>query len=158
MQRRTFLQHAAVATMAPLPLSYARSSSPNDRITVAVMGVNGRGGKLLDLFADHGNVDIAYVCDVDGNVLGKRVERLQGRSQHRPQSIGDYRKALDDKRVDALVVGTPDHWHALPTIHACQAGKDVYVEKPDAHNILESRTMIAAAQVQPSGAAGYAGT
>ncbi|MGE0756326.1 MAG: Gfo/Idh/MocA family protein, partial [Pirellulaceae bacterium] len=64
----------------------------------------------------------------------------------RPQGIQDYRRAIDDKTVDAFVIGTPDHWHALPTIHACQAGKDVYVEKPDGHNMLEGRTMIAAAK------------
>src|SRR4029079_12919493 len=64
----------------------------------------------------------------------------------RPLGIKDFRKALEDKSLDALVIGTPDHWHALPTIHACQAGKDVYVEKPDGHNIVEGRTMGAAAK------------
>jgi predicted dehydrogenase len=84
---------------------------------------------------------------VDSNVLDARLRSWPARAgASPPKPIKDFRAALDDKSVHALVLGTPDHWHAIPTILACQAGKDVYVEKPDGHNILEGRTMVAAAR------------
>src|SRR6185369_6815721 len=91
-------------------------------------------------------VDVKYVCDLDEDVLKSRIAQVEQKSGKRPEAIKDFRKALEDKSLDALVIGTPDHWHALPTIYACQAGKDAYVEKPDGHNILEGRTMVAAAK------------
>ncbi|HID78773.1 MAG TPA: Gfo/Idh/MocA family oxidoreductase [Planctomycetaceae bacterium] len=124
----------------------ARSGGANQRIGVAVMGLRGRGGRLLSSFAQRDDVEVLYVCDVDRRVLSQRLETTEKQTGRRPQAITDFRKALDDPAVDALVNGAPDHWHAIPTIMACQAGKDVYVEKPDGHNILESRTMVAAAR------------
>ncbi len=143
MDRRDFLQAAAVAGLSTRA-ARAAIRSPNDRISVCVMGLRGRGGSLLSTFASLPEVDVTYVCDIDERVLQSQAEKLADKTGRRPQRIKDYRKALDDKMVDALVIGTPDHWHALPTIHACQAGKDVYVEKPDSHNIMEGRTMVAA--------------
>lgn len=145
MDRRAFLQAAAAAGFS---VTAARGAvrSLNDRISVCVMGVRGRGGGLLSTFASLPDVDVTYVCDIDERVLQSRAENVADKTGRRPQAIKDYRKALDDKTVDALVMGTPDHWHALPTIHACQAEKDVYVEKPDGHNILEGQTMVAAAR------------
>ena len=145
MDRRNFLQAAAVAGLSTRP-AHGAIRSPNDRISVCVMGLRGRGGSLLSTFASLPEVDVTYVCDIDERVLQSRAENLADKTGRRPQRIKDYRKALDDKMVDALVIGTPDHWHALPTIHACQAGKDVYVEKPDSHNIMEGRTMVATAR------------
>lgn len=146
MDRRTFLQAAAAAAGLSVQAARGAVRSPNDRVSICVMGLRGRGGSLLSTFAALPEVDVTYVCDIDERVLQSRAKNLADKTGRRPQAIGDYRKALDDKTVDALVIGTPDHWHALPTIHACQAGKDVYVEKPDAHNILEGRTMVAAAR------------
>lgn len=148
MHRRAFLQSSAAAAAALGTLSPAARSapSPNDKITVCVMGVRGRGGSLLETFANIPEVAVKYVCDLDAQVLASRVAQIESKTGRRPEGIKDFRKALDDKSVDALVLGTPDHWHALPTIHACQAGKDVYVEKPDGHNILEGLTMVAAAK------------
>ncbi|MBC8357061.1 MAG: Gfo/Idh/MocA family oxidoreductase [Planctomycetes bacterium] len=143
MDRRTFLQSSASATGCALTASAQEGRSPNDRVTVCVMGVRGRGSSLLTTFASLPDVDVKYVCDLDENVLGARVEQTAAKTGRKPQAIADYRHALDDKSVDAIVAGTPDHWHALPTIHACQAGKDVYVEKPDGHNIIEGQTMVA---------------
>ena len=145
MDRRAFLRGAAAAGVSATA-ARAVIRSPNDRISVCVMGLRGRGGSLLSTFASLPDVDVTYVCDVDERVLQAQAEKLADRTGRRPQGIGDYRKALDDNMVDALVIGTPDHWHALPTIHAAQAGKDVYVEKPDAHNVMEGRTMVAAAR------------
>jgi predicted dehydrogenase len=144
MHRREFLCGTAAA-VAGAAAGTARAQA-NERISVCVMGVRGRGSNLLDTFASLTDVDVSYVCDIDEGVLNSRVARVADRSGRRPQAIKDYRRAVDDKSVDAFVIGTPDHWHALPTIHACQAGKDVYVEKPDGHNILEGRAMIAAAK------------
>ena len=141
MNRRRFLKHGG--TLAGLSLagmtataSQARGRpAANDRVAVAVVGARGRGGRLLTTFASLPDVDVRYVCDVDENVLHQRVAALAKETPHRPQPIKDFRRALDDKSLDALVLGTPDHWHAIPAVMACQAGKDVYVEKPDGHNI-----------------------
>jgi predicted dehydrogenase len=118
----------------------------NERIVACVMGVRGRGGSLLSAFAAQPDVEVKYVCDIDPSVLRSRVAQVKDITGREPQAIEDYRRALDDDDLHVLVNGGPDHWHALPTIHACQAGKDVYVEKPDGHNILEGRTMVAAAK------------
>lgn len=152
MDRREFLSSASSTAAgltigaAALSVSGKAKAAPNDRVVVAVAGVRGRGSGLLSAFAALPTVDVKYVCDVDQSVLESRTESVAKATGKRPEMIKDFRRALDDKSVDALVLGTPDHWHALPTIMACQAGKDVYVEKPDSHNILESRTMVAAAK------------
>ena len=149
MKRREVLRAAlglaAAGAAAELRLT-GQAAEANDRITVAVMGVRGRGGGLLSTFAAQSDVDVKYICDVDAKTLDSRVKQIQDMTGKRPEAIEDYRVALEDPSVDALVIGAPDHWHALPTIHACQARKDVYVEKPDGHNILEGRTMVAAAR------------
>lgn len=145
MNRRDFIQGAAAGVALSAHHATAKGAV-NDKIVVCVMGVRGRGGSLLNTFASLPDVEVKYVCDLDESVLGSRVEQVSKQTGRKPAAIKDYRQALDDNSIDAIVSGTPDHWHALPTIHACQAGKDVYVEKPDGHNILEGRTMIAAAK------------
>ena len=156
MDRRQFLDHstrttlamgtAAIGTAAMVASSGAAQAAPNDRVTVCVAGVRGRGNALLRAFAANSAVDVKYVCDIDEAVLKGRTAQVASLTGKKPEAITDFRKALDDKDVAALVLGTPDHWHALPTILACQAGKDVYVEKPDGHNIREGQTMVAAAK------------
>ncbi|MHC4405789.1 MAG: Gfo/Idh/MocA family protein [Planctomycetota bacterium] len=149
MNRRRFFKRSAAAglSLAGVTAGVTAGASPaNDRVSVAVVGVRGRGGGLLRTFAGLADVDVAYVCDLDRRVLRGAVEGLTKDTRHRPKAITDFRDALADPSVDALVLGTPDHWHAIPTILACQAGKDVYVEKPDGHNILEGLTMVAAAR------------
>ena len=147
MKRRDFLSGSAAAGLS---LATAASSlaerSANERITIAMAGVRGRGNGVLKVFAERPNVDVKYVCDVDQNVLGSRTEALNKQTNGRAEAIVDFRRAIDDPEVDALVLGTPTHWHAIPTIMACQAGKDVYVEKPDAHNAYEGRVMVEAAR------------
>src|SRR5262245_49906314 len=148
MDRRTFLESSAAAgAVASLPaLAGAQNRSPNDKISICMMGVRGRGGGVLATFAGLPDVEVRYVCDLDEQVLQSRLTQVEQKTGKKPTGLKDFRKALEDKTLDALVMGTPDHWHALPTIYACQAGKDVYVEKPDGHNILEGRTMVAAAR------------
>jgi len=145
MDRRSFLATSALATGAATLTRVPESrAAANDRIVVAVMGVRGRGNQVLRTFASRSNVEVKYICDVDQGVLNQRVEETASSTGRKPEGIKEFRRALDDKSVDALVNCTPEHWHAIPTIMACQAGKDVYVEKPDSHNILESRTMVEA--------------
>ena len=153
MHRRQFLERSlAAAGLSALASTTilgddqpAKTNvSPNDKITLCMMGVNGRGGSVLATFASIPEVEVKYVCDIDEKVLSSRIAGVEQRTGKRPIGIKDYRQALDDPSVNALAAGTPDHWHALPTIHACQAGKDVYVEKPDGHNIIEGQTMVAA--------------
>ena len=152
MDRRSFVQGAAATGMiASGYFTEAQSEekkriSPNDKITVCVTGVRGRGNNLLKTFSSIPDVNVKYVCDLDTSILGSRADEVRNRTGKNPERITDFRKAIDDKTVDALVLGTPDHWHALPTIHACMSGKDVYVEKPDGHNIIEGQTMVAAAK------------
>jgi predicted dehydrogenase len=108
------------------------------------MGAGGRALALIQSFAANPQAEIVAIADVDSNRMPMGQEtaaKLQGK---KPRSESDFRRLIDDPTIDALVVGTPDHWHAIPTILACQAGKDVYVEKPDGHNMVEGQRMVAA--------------
>jgi predicted dehydrogenase len=106
------------------------------------IGVGGMGQGLLNIFKKFPDVEIASVCDVYEPHRLKAKEAAGGK----PNDVGDFRRVLDRKDIDAVVIATPDHWHAIPTILACQAGKDVYCEKPLAHRINEGRAMVAAAE------------
>lgn len=150
MNRRKFLQSSSACAGAALLAVHQASDSAraqpaaNDRITIAAIGLRGRGGGVLDAFAGMKDVDVKYIVDVDESVRDARTAGIEKQTGKRPTPLKDFREALDDDAVDAIMLGTPDHWHALPTIMACQAKKDVYVEKPDGHNILEGQTMVAA--------------
>jgi predicted dehydrogenase len=137
--RRIFLMGAAGAAAA-------RPPSPNEKFTIACMGVRGRAGHLMQGFAQMPDVEIAVLCDVDSRLLEKASAAVGQHQKKRPRLETDFRRILEDKSIDALVVGTPDHWHAIPTVLACQAGKHVYVEKPAGHNLREGQAMLAAAR------------
>ncbi len=110
------------------------------------MGVNGRGMQLAQGFTSVGGAEIAYLCDVDERAMTRAVKAVSDKQDRVPQGVKDFRRILDDKHVDALIVATPDHWHAPATILACAAGKHVYVEKPASHNAREGELMVAAAR------------
>ncbi|WP_437203504.1 Gfo/Idh/MocA family protein [Planctomicrobium sp. SH664] len=152
LTRRHLLKSAAAvaagAVIAPNLVETAQgqppSSSPNEKIGMAVIGTGGRGGEHLSKkgFAGREDVEILYLCDVDPSAAGGKVngvEKLQGRA---PQVIQDFRKVLEDPRVDAVSIATPNHWHSLGAILALQAGKHVYVEKPVSHNVWEGRQLV----------------
>lgn len=141
--RRTFLLGAAAVGLSTVS-GYA--AAPSERVRCAVVGVRGQGGSLLRTFAAQPDVEITHICDLDENIRKQRAAEITEKYKSQPKLVTDYRTILDDKSIDVLVVGTPDHWHALPTIHGCQAGKDVYVEKPDGHNIREGQAMVAASR------------
>ena len=145
--RRTFLKTgAALGAVAVSPELLRAARSANERIVVGVMGLNGRGKALATVLAAQPDVEVAYLCDVDERVIGPAAEAVSKGQQHSPQAVSDFRRILDDPAVDGLVVATPDHWHALATIHGCAAGKHVLVEKPCSHNVLEGERMVAAAR------------
>jgi predicted dehydrogenase len=144
--RRRFLQQTAVlASTIALP-GTLRSQNTNDRIQVAILGLGGRGINLAKMFAREPRVQIAWLCDPDSRRAARAQAAFEPTPGQPPRFAQDFRRVLEDGRVDVLVVATPDHWHGLATIMACQAGKDVYVEKPLAHNAREGRQMIAAAR------------
>ena len=145
--RREFLKRSAVAVTA---LGAAGASlkavGANNRIVLGIMGVKGRGGYLMQEFAKRDDVEVRYLADPDTRLFGGRAKEAEDISGKRPECVQDFRRMLDDPEVDGIVMGTPDHWHALGTVLACQAGKDVFVEKPTSHNIWESRKMVEAAR------------
>ncbi|HEV2351592.1 MAG TPA: Gfo/Idh/MocA family oxidoreductase [Terriglobia bacterium] len=118
----------------------------NDRVRVAICGVHGRGMDHVHNYAQLQNVEIAAVCEVDENVLRDRVATMEKHGIPKPKTYVDIRKLLEDKSIDAISIATPNHWHSLMGIWGCQAGKDVYVEKPCCHNLWEGRQLVAAAQ------------
>lgn len=122
--------------------------SPSDQLNIGAIGINGMGWSNVRAALKVPGVNLVAVCDIDTNVIDKRMKELadKGYDTSKIKVYGDYRKLLDQKDVDAVIIGTPDHWHALIMIHACQAGKDVYVEKPVGNSIVECRTMVAAQQ------------
>jgi predicted dehydrogenase len=121
-------------------------ASANEKLTIACMGCRGRAGHLIRGFAEMSDVNIAALIDIDPRQFGEAVKNIEGKTGKAPKTLSDFRRVLDDKAIDAIVVGTPDHWHAIPTILACQAGKHVYVEKPCSHNLREGQVMLAAAR------------
>lgn len=142
MNRRHFFLSSAGAFAAASTVN----SNPNDTVRVACVGVRGQGQSHIRAYSRMPNVQIAALCDVDESVLEKRLgdaERLTGK---RPAAFTDLRKLLEDKNIDAISIATPNHSHALQAIWGCQAGKDVYVEKPCAYNIFEAKQLLAAAK------------
>jgi predicted dehydrogenase len=140
--RRAFLHTAAAAI--------ATGSRPilgaNDRIRIGVIGIGGRGRDHINTWSGLPDCAIAAVCDVNQAARERAVALVQKLGGAAPKAYSDMRELYDDKSIDAVSIATPNHWHALATIWACQAGKDVYVEKPASHNIFEGRQMVAAAR------------
>jgi len=146
MKRRKFLKTASAAGLglvAPRGLA-SLVSRPSEQVVVAVMGLNGRGSVLARTFARTPNALVAYVCDVDAQVLAKAGTDVAGAQTKAPKGLGDFRRALEDKSVDALVIAAPDHWHTPAALLAMQAGKHVYVEKPCGHNAREGELLVEA--------------
>ncbi|MCU0913760.1 MAG: Gfo/Idh/MocA family oxidoreductase [Planctomycetes bacterium] len=145
--RRQFLrQTGAVLGTAALAGPAARAVGANERILLGMIGPGGQGSGLLRSFVAQKDVEVAYVCDVDAKRLAAAATTVEKAAGKAPQAVKDMRRIFDDGAVDAVVIATPDHWHAPATILACDAGKHVYVEKPCSHNIREGRLMIEAAR------------
>jgi predicted dehydrogenase len=141
--RRTFLGAAGLLAASGRLVS---ASPASDRVRLAVIGVRSRGTDLARGFAKDENAEVVAICDIDDAMFEKPVKAVEDIAGKAPRTEKDFRRLLDDKTIDAVAVATPDHWHALITVMACQAGKDVYCEKPVSHNVVEGRRMVEAAR------------
>ncbi len=150
MNRREFVKQSAGATAAATVgmsmLSTNAFAGANDRIRAACVGIRGQGKSHINGLMGVPNVEVVALCDVDESVLADRLKDFKDKGWKEPKTYTDVRKLLDDKDIDVVSFAVPNHWHALGTIWACQAGKDVYVEKPASHNIWEGRKMVEAAR------------
>jgi len=149
--RRAFLKRAAASGLtAAFAISGTKASGrvlgANDRVRVAVAGINGRGQAHMRAYGEMSDVEVAWLVDPDSRLFASRTAAVRELAGNTPQCVQDFRRVLDDKTLDAVSIVTPDHWHALLAVWACQAGKDVHVEKPCSHNILEGRRIVEAAR------------
>jgi hypothetical protein len=154
LDRRSFLKSASAGLGAGLVIPAVASAAPAvraqpgaaaDRVRVALMGVNSRGGQLARAFLNTPGAAITVICDVDSRAAARAIAAVSTLGGGTPRAIGDIRKVLESPDVDALVVAAPDHWHAPAAIMAMQAGKHVYVEKPLAHTIEQGAELVKAA-------------
>lgn len=148
--RREFIKNASAASLVTaVPLSQVAAKNPlipKETVKVGLIGVRGMGwANLSSLLKNEGTACIA-LCDVDSVLLGKRAAELEATTGIRPTTLNDHRKLLEIEELDAVIIGTPDHWHCIQMIDACAAGKDVYVEKPIANSIFEANLMVKAAR------------
>ncbi len=148
--RRRFVRDSGTvlgAMMVPRVLrARAERVAPSDQVRVGVIGCNGMGFQNLRSILKIPEVECGALCDVDASVLNRRAARVQQDTGVKPALYADFRRLLDDPDIDAVIIGTPDHWHCLIMVMACEAGKDVYVEKPLANSIGECGLMVAAAE------------
>jgi predicted dehydrogenase len=140
LRRRAFLGAAGLAAFPAVGRSAA-----SERVRIAVIGLRSRGLDHLKLLAAEPDAEVVAICDVDDAMIGRATEKFPSAGGKAPRAEKDFRRLLDDKSIDAVTIAAPDHWHALMTVMACQAGKDVYVEKPVSHNVVEGRRMVEAA-------------
>jgi predicted dehydrogenase len=143
--RRSFIKKSAAAGSAMVVMPtfvQAKVFGANDRINASVLGVNGRGMSHVKSLMAQENVELSIICDPDLNVLRKRQKEIKEKYGKDVQIEQDLRRVMDNKDIDVVSIASPNHWHALSVIWACQAGKDVYVEKPGSHNVWEGRKMV----------------
>lgn len=151
MNRRTFIKSttttsAAAIISGPMINSSLASSRKNETVNVAIIGVRGRGKDHLRALSKIPDVNIAAICDIDERLIPEMVSEVEKLTGRKPTIFKEYRNVLENKDINAVTLATPNHWHALQTIWACQAGKDVYVEKPVSHTLEEGRKMVEAAR------------
>jgi len=142
IDRRTFTKTTAAATFGLTAAAASRVRGANERIRLGFIGVANRGGQLITAFLAHDDMEVVALCDVHEPTLRRAGQRFDGK----PALLADFRRLIERRDVDAVVIATPDHWHAVQTITACDAGKDVYVEKPLSITIREGRRMVEAAR------------
>ena len=137
--RRSFLK-AASALSAGYFVAGPRDvlAGPNDKIRVACIGVRGQGGSLLANFANQTDVDVTHIVDIDESVRTRKAAEIKAKTGKEPKLVINYQDILNDKSIDAFVIGTPDHWHAQIAIEAMQAGKHIYLEKPMTRTLDEA--------------------
>ena len=145
--RRQFVKGSVAAGLGmAFATPVSRVLGANNDIRIAVVGINGRGGSHIGGFGDMPGVRLVALCDVDKKVLDNKAAAFEKKYSRKVETYVDIRKLLENKEIDAISIATPNHWHSLATIWACQAGKDVYVEKPCSHNVYEGRRCLEAAR------------
>jgi predicted dehydrogenase len=149
--RRKFIEKAGATALTAGVFGAAlagpkKQQSPNDKIVFGLIGCGGMGAANMRSFMGHADVEVAALCDVDTSRIPGDFAEVQKRYGRKPEVYGDYRQMLERKDIDAIIVGTPDHWHALNLIDSVEAGKDVYQEKPISHNLVEAVSMAGAAK------------
>ena len=144
ISRRNFVK-SSVAVGLSMVVPHSRARGANGGVRVAVVGINSQGSNHINWFRAIPGVRVVAICDADKRVLEREQKKFADRGE-KVDTYMDYRKLLEDKGIDAVITATPNHWHALVTVWACQAGKDVYVEKPVSHNIWEGRRMVEVAR------------
>ncbi|MEQ8530221.1 MAG: Gfo/Idh/MocA family oxidoreductase, partial [Imperialibacter sp.] len=149
--RRTFVKHTtlglgALTILPSAVLAGRRKAAPSDVVNVGLIGCRGQGYWILENHMNNADAQCVALCDVDENVLNDKAAQVEKKQGKKPKLYKDYRDLLADKDIDAVIIGTPDHWHCLPFVEALQAGKDVYVEKPLANSIGEIEVMQSAAK------------
>jgi predicted dehydrogenase len=149
--RRRFLRDSSIVVGGALAFpsvlrAQLHRTAPSDQVRVGLIGCNGMGFHDLGAILQVPGVECAAMCDVDASVLNRRAGEVHGMTGHRPTLYSDFRELLEDPDIDAVIIATPDHWHCLMMVMACEAGKDVYVEKPLANSIGECGLMVKAAE------------
>ncbi len=144
--RKSIIVSGGVAIGAPAYIKGYVQNKPSDMVNVAVSGINSRGGAHISNFTKIKNSRVVALCDVDQNLFPGMVSNIEKQGGVKPRTVVDFRELLDDKDIDAVSIAVPDYWHSLQTIWACQAGKDVYVEKPLSWSLVEGRKMVQAAR------------
>ena len=150
--RRQFLaQTSTLAGGAGLGLTlaprlFAQSGGANDRVVFGLIGCGGMGRANLQQFMRSKEVAVTAVCDVDASHMDNAAADVFNTGRAAPKKLKDFRRLLEQKDIDAVIIGTPDHWHTIPFIAACEAGKDIYCEKPISHSFVEAKAMLSAAR------------
>ena len=152
--RRSFIGKGGAGLLGLAALDYrllstgfaATRAGANEKIVLGMIGVGSMGKNRLNGFLEHPDVEIAAICDVDALHVEEAIAIVRAKRNRTPKAFRDYRDVLDEPEIDAVVVVTPDHWHAIPTVRACEAGKDVFVEKPLSYSVPEGRAMVDAAR------------
>ena len=151
--RRTFIKQSIytaagtgiLGTLGTSAFAAAGKKDPSDIVNVALIGCRNKGFGILKNHLAFPDVKVIAMCDVDNNILEERAVEIQKTFHQKSRLYRDFRKLLENRDIDAVIIGTPDHWHCLPMIYACEAGKDVYIEKPMANSIEECNLMVKAA-------------
>src|ERR1051325_3547022 len=145
--RRQFLRKTSTAIIVAGAMAQGKVFGANNRIRMCTIGFHGQGGSHInDILGMPDEAEYVALCDVDSTVLEGGAKKVADKQGKAPKKYKDIREALQDKEIDAVTIATPNHWHTLAAVWSCQAGKDVYVEKPLSHSIYEGRQLVAAAE------------
>ncbi|MCA9440922.1 MAG: Gfo/Idh/MocA family oxidoreductase [Candidatus Omnitrophica bacterium] len=146
VSRRKFIGSSTAAVVAAGTLASGKVFGANEKVSVCCIGIHGQGGSHIRDITEQEGGEVVALCDVDKNVLEERSAQLKEKTGKQAKLYGDLREVMEDDSIDAISIATPNHWHSLAAILGCQAGKDVYVEKPISHNIFEGRQLVNAAK------------